>query len=307
MKKYCYLLFLIISSVIYANDIYIEPVISYSNSLYSDFLYTEYGKLNSRLDYASSYQFKTGAFFGFDSDFFKINVSGIFFLPQKCGTFYDSDWKIQNLKTSFSIHDLYNNWGLNFRFDSELKVPIREHFKLNSCFSFFYNFSSLSAKEGIAYKGTTYWTGLDHDVSWDSEYAVQKRVYGIDYRNHILSILLGTDFSFDIKNNSFGLKAFVSPFSFFFAIDHHLGKEGGSYYQMIQKGFFSLYEFNAYYSYKISDKIALDFACDFLFTRNIPGDFYFGYYAVDHIIADETSSFMLSQFEIQTGVKFFVK
>ncbi|MBQ1703305.1 MAG: hypothetical protein II021_02370, partial [Oscillospiraceae bacterium] len=55
-------------------------------------------------------------------------------------------------------------------------------------------------------------------------------------------ILLGTDFSFDLENNSFGLKAFVSPFSFFFAIDHHLGKEGGSYYQMIQKGFFATVE-----------------------------------------------------------------
>lgn len=303
MRKLLFLLIFFLSSFCYSLDFYLEPEISYKNLYLKDYLYGQSGKLNSRLDYASSYQLSAGGKALLEIKDLFIDFSFLCSLPLQSGSMYDSDWKTAGIKTNYSIHDLW----VKKAFDLELFTKYKFSFSDFSVFpvagaSFLYN--DYSAKKGKAWYASRYYTGLDQDYPWYSEYAKKYKVFGIDYTNYFFNTLTGLELSFDAGNVFLSCQGCISPFCYAFAVDHHLGKEGGQYYQMIQKAYFKNYYIKGQIGYKISDRASVTFSSSFLFSRKIHGDFYFGYYAEEHVLAKETSAFKISGFESILGYSY---
>ena len=305
MKKNSLLLIIcLFSSSVFSLDFYLSPVSSYSNEYYSDYLYSERGRLLSQLEYKASYLFKYGLNFAVINNNFEFDTNIKTSLPVKCGALYDSDWQKENLKTSLSFHDLYSTAVIDLEITTKYHINLGPFFTFSPSYSLIYNFRYFSAAQGTAFKGSPYWTGLDTYVSWDSEYAVQKKVYGIDYFNNIFSLKLALAGTFKINSHSISLCAGISPYTYILSIDHHLGSTGGSYYQMVQKACWSVFDFGLRYKYKLYNESFLFFDCNIDFSLILPGDLYYGYFAIENIIADETSALKYAEFNFVAGFSF---
>ena len=295
------LLSVFVSSVLFpfslaAYQISFEPKISYSNEFYSDFFYTEDDQLKSRLDYCASFLFKTGLETGITFSHSKINFCFLTALPFRCGTLYDNDWKVEGLQTDRSFHNLRANLTADFSLEYKFDFPLSPHINLSPAVNVSYSFRDFGAEQGIAYKGTAYWTGLDKNYSWDSGYAVQKKVYGIGYTSNIFSIYTGFESIFSFSSHDFIFDAMISPFSYCFATDHHLNADEGHWYQMIQTGFFTFYDISAFYSYSFTNESKIALGIDLNFSTEMPGEFYYGYFAEEADLSDEKSALAVRKF-----------
>lgn len=303
MKKLLILLLFFLSSLCYSLDFYLEPEISYKNLFLQDYLYGQTGKLNSRLDYTSSYQFSSGGKAALGIKDLFIDFSFLCSLPFQSGSMYDSDWKTVGIKTNYSIHDLWVKKAFDLELSAKYRFSVADFslFPLVSA-SFLYN--DYSAKKGTAWFASRLYTGLDQDYPWNSKYAKKYKVFGLDYTNYFFNVLTGLEVRFDTEKLFLSCQGCISPFCYVFAVDHHLGKEGGQYYQMIQKAFFKNYYIKGQVGYKISEKASVTFSTSFLFSKKMHGEFYFGYYAEEHVLAKETSAFKISGFESILGYSY---
>ena len=279
----------------------LEPKFGYSNKLMQDFLYSEYGSLNSRLDYEATSLFKTGMGMKFGVQNFFLETAYSVALPLHAGMLYDSDWHTEDLKTSYSYHEMNTSFGCDFSSRIKYSFPCTKHISLAPLAAFEYYYLEVKAENGIAWKGTTQWTGLDHNVSWDSPYAAKKRVYGIDFYNSISTFYLGLEAALNFEKFFVEAKTLVSPYTSILSVDHHLNKYEGTFYQMEQTGEFSVYKFELKGGWKHSKKNSVNLGSAFTFSKKMDGNLYFGYFAIpnDFIEANESSSFKFSNFDLE--------
>lgn len=303
MKKifFSLILFFIFSSFLPAQGTYIELITAYNKESYNDYLIATSGKTNSLLEYKADYLFKEGLKANLEIRNFEINLSALFTLPFKCGDMYDSDWRASGIKTNYSHSDLYAGLGcdlilgLKYRFEipaGNIDIFISPALVLSN------SFISLKAKNTIGWCGDITHTHLDRHYSWDSPYAKKVKKYGINYCNNMTSIFCGLEASLKYKNFFSSAGALVSPFTYILAVDHHLNKEEGNWYQMIQKSSFAVWDFYASLGWSVNDKHSILLGADFSFCPEIPGDFYYGYFMTENIIADESSRFSFSKLAI---------
>lgn len=280
---------------------YLQIISSYNKEAIDYFVIDTNGKTNSKLEWQSDYLFKEGIKAGYKIKQLEVNLKALFALPFECGKMYDSDWRITDIKTNYSKSDLFAKFG------ADTSLGIKYNFELaGKSASFFISpvlvisnsFISLAAKNTIGWCGDIWHTGLDQHQSWDSPYAKKVKKYGIDFKNNITSIFCGLEGSAFIKDFSINAGLLASPFTYIFSIDHHLNKEEGHYYQLIQKAYFAVWDFYASLGWSLNDKNSIILGTDFSFCPVIPGELYFGYYKIDNIIADETSSFSFNKLAI---------
>ena len=217
----------------------LEPKAGLSSFFGSDYLYTflfyPEGKLNSRLDWKCNKILKTGLGARLKIGYFIFESAWLVNLPLECGKLYDSDWFTEGMKSSLSIHDVKNRFGYDFLGEIKVDFPITDYFSFIPAVSFFQMHSEFEAQKGIVWKGTPKFTGLEENVPWNSQYAVEKKVYGIELYNRISILFAGFDLEGKSGNFNFNFKARISPFLHIQLLDHHLGKDGGNYFEMEQK------------------------------------------------------------------------
>lgn len=306
MKKnifsFCFLSF---SFFAHAFSFSIAPKLSYNTELRTDCIY-DGSNLNSKLEWNSFYQFKAG--FQTDFSFGKLDISNttLFNLPLKNGLQYDSDWRTQGIKTNYSTGDLYS--GLGFDFNLEIKYFFQFPYDFEICpvFSVTNSYVSLRAKNIYCWCGDIAHTGLSENYPWNSEYARRVKKYGIDLYNNITSVFIGAEFKKSFSSFFIDFKACFSPYTFIFSIDHHLNKEEGHYYQMIQEAIFKVCDFSLSGGFYLNKKSTLNICTNFSFCPEVYGDLYYGYFKIDNIIADETCSFLFSKFSVSLGWTFSI-
>lgn len=266
-------------------------------------------KVNSKLEWESDYLFKLGL--GGDLQFKNIDFFCVasFPLPLECGKMYDSDWRTVGIKTNLSKSDLFINSGIDatlgikYNFEISCSGDLATsnndfHFYISPVVNITNSFIKLEAKNTIGWCGDRGHTHLDRDYSWDSEYAKKVKKYGIDLTNNITSVFCGVEAS--AVYNALQAKAgfLISPYTYILSIDHHLNKEEGNFYQLAQTAYFKTLEFYASTGYSINQKNQLVLSADYTFCPTINGDFYYGWFQIENILADETSSFAFSKLSL---------
>ncbi len=274
---------------------------AYANEKRVYSVFDETGKENSRLEWEADYLFKLGITAGFRLGQFELFADALFPLPLECGKMYDSDWRTAGIKTNLSKSDLFIDFGcdasLGLKYNLELGSD-NKSIIISPVIAISNSYLSLQAKNTIGWCGDTAHTHLDRDYSWDSEYEKKVKKYGIDLTNNITSVLFGVEASKGFGNIFVNAGILTSPYTYIICIDHHLNKEEGHYYQLIQKAYFKVWDFYAGAGYSINQNNAILFSTDFSFCPETAGDFYYGYYKIENIIADETSSFSFTKFSI---------
>lgn len=281
---------------IFAVSLYLEPFVSYNREHITYDIYSPYGSINSRLEWNADYLFKTGTTFNLEAGPFVFNSSVAFNLPFKCGVMYDSDWYTIGLKTNRSTSDIIPGFGIDCNLDFGYKFDLPRDFSVTPVLSIQESYRTLHAENTIGLCGDMGHTALDHNIAWDDPRSKKVKKYGIDFYHNTTGVYLGADVAWAFSSVQLDLAALFSPFTYIFSVDHHLGKQGGHYYQMIQKALAFDFRFSALYNF--SSKSALKLAASYNFCPDTPGDFYFGWFATDHIIADETCSLSFSKLNI---------
>ncbi len=283
------------------SKLFLLPLISYSNNSTVYNIYDTDGNLNSRLEWQEKYNFGLGAGLLFEHRqlFFKAGV--VFSLPFECGSMYDSDWRTIGLKTNLSKGALFSSFGTTVDMQIGWNFLLKNSFYISPLVCLRERFSIVKAKNLIGYCGDTYHTGLSKDISWDDPKAKKVRKYGIDLYSSLTCFFSGLRIGKAFDKLDFNLSFLISPLSLFLCIDHHLNKEEGSWYQLSQKTI--VLDFETAVEYDISQNLAFNASLNYNFCPDRPGDFYFGYFAVENIKADEGCSLKFSTFNLNLGFK----
>lgn len=284
----------------------VEIQTSYNNEKRNYCVIDESGKLNSMLEWQSDYLFKLGVVGNLKIGMLEIFSSVAFPLPLNCGKMYDSDWRTTGIKTNFSESDLFTDFGFDavFGFKYNLKACVKNfNLFISPVIAVSNSFISLKAKNTIGWCGDTNHTHLEKNYPWNSEYAKKVKKYGIDFKNNITSVFLGIEIEKQFGRFYTGTGVLTSPYTYILSVDHHLNKEDGNYYQLVQKSFFSVWDFYICAKYFLSSKSLISFTADYSFCPPVIGDFYFGYFKIENIIADETSRFDFSKLSFSISLE----
>ncbi len=310
MKKFIFCLsFLIVSS--FASKIFCQEkselqklsfnasiTTAYNSEKYEYSLIDVTGKENSRLEWEADYLFKLGLNGTLKYGGLEFFVSALFPLPLDCGKMYDSDWRTEGIKTNLSIHDLALKFGcdatLGIKYNFELGRG-NKAISVSPIVAISNSYISLAGQKGIGWVGDIAHTGLARDYSWDSEYAVKVKKFGIDFTSNSTSALLGVEISKSFGGLYASAGLVSSPYTFILSVDHHLNKEEGNYYQLAQQAFFRVWDFYAATGYFVNSKNILIFTTDFSLCPTTPGNFYVGYYKIENTLVEETSRFSFSK------------
>ena len=294
------LFFLVFSNTLFAQ--YLELNTSYNKESRNDYVIALSGRTNSLLEWNADYLFKLGITAGVKPGSWEFYAGTQFALPFECGKMYDSDWYVKDIKTNYSKSDLYSYFGFDAVLGAKYHFSVGQdnwRFFISPHFAVTNSYIIFNAKNTVGWCGDI---GHTHtgNYAWDSEYAVVKRKYGIDLRNNITSVLFGAELGKDFGPVFANAGALAAPFTYIFSVDHHLGKEGGRWYQMIQKAFFSQWNFYGTLGYSINAHNAIILKADYTFCPQVKGDLYAGYYKIENIIIEEKSGF---EFE-RVGITF---
>ena len=254
--------------------------------------------INSKLEWRSDYFFKLGLTEEITITAFDFFCSLAFPLPFKCGKMYDSDWYTPGIKTNLSISNLFVHSG----FDAELGIKYNFDiygFTISPLISISNSFIKLQAKNTIGRCGDMRHTHLEQNYPWNSEYSKKVKKFGIDFWNNITSVFCGIEAAKNFGAVKANAGILVSPYTYILSVDHHLNKEEGHYYQLIQKAYFKVWDFYAQTGYSLNKKNMICLAADYSFCPVTNGDFYFGWFKIENILADETSSFAFSNLALR--------
>ena len=274
---------------------------AYSSEKYEYSLIDVTGKENSRLEWQADYLFELGLKGAIKYGSLEFFASALFPLPLDCGKMYDSDWRTEGIKTNLSIHDLAVKFACDARLGIKYNFDLgrdKKAITISPIFAISNSYLSLAGQKGIGWGGDIAHTGLTRDYSWDSQYAVKVKKFGIDFTNNTTSVLLGLELSKSCRNVFVNAGLLSSPYTFMLSVDHHLNTGEGNYYQLVQRAFFRSWDFYAATGYFINSKNLLIFKTDFSFCPRTSGEFYVGYYKIENNIVEETSRFSFSKFSL---------
>ncbi|MCR4952519.1 MAG: hypothetical protein K6A43_00455 [Treponema sp.] len=273
------------------------PIISYSNQSFVDKIYNgDY--MNSMLEWNASYLFKAGVGADVQAENLIFSTVAKLNIPAKCGIQYDSDWRTEGIKTNYSTGNLYNQFGIDVYAQIKYKFELPFEFSVLPVISFKNDYVQLQAKDIYCWCGDSAHTGLWDDYSWDSEYAKYVKKYGIDLNTNILSFYFGAQIQKSFEHFYLGFSAQISPYTYIFSVDHHLGKTGGTYYQMEQIALFWAWIFDFSSGYFINKHNSLNLNVSANFCPETRGNLYNGYNKIGKYLLNETSSFAFSMFLI---------
>lgn len=273
----------------------VSPVITYSKESITDKIY-DGDYLHSMLEWESFYIFKAGAAAEIEHKNLSFQSSAKFNLPLKCGLQYDSDWYTPGIKTNFSTGNLYTSLGFDINFELKYKFNLPFGFSVFPVTSFYSSYVQLEAQDIYSWCGDAAHTGLNQDYSWDSEYAKRVKKYGINLNSLTTLVCFGAEIKKDFEKFYLDTKILVAPYLSIISVDHHLGKDGGKYYQMEHEAFFTAWNFDFTGGYFINKHNSINLNLNVNFCPEIQGKLFFGWFKIGKVLAPETSTFQFTKF-----------
>lgn len=201
-----------------------------------------------------------------------------FYLPNNCGSMFDSDFTENKIKTTYSqsqnqnIFGIDTIFGINHTFYKNLVINLQSDFCLE------YSFIKFKARNGFMYDGRKEKTGLSYDIPFDNINAIyyeQGRVSGANYYKHSLDFFCGINCNILIKEKSqINLAFLFTLFSYALENDTHLTKKNTQIYFIDfhkQYGFFNKIKINLDYEYNINLKNKIKINSTLLFSNKLYG------------------------------------
>lgn len=263
-KLFLFLIFIFIKFNCFS-EIIIIPNLGISFGFQGEYLYSPYSeKLWSYLEWEE----KPSANIGIDF-FYKLKNSNFKFsfsytLPVQCGKMTDSDWSESEIKYAYSVNENKIKCNLFFETEYNYKLMINKTISISPAVDLKFYYSSYEARNGYGWYGTEEWSKNGELVPWNDENAHffpdgKYKLAGIDFFRYtfIFGIGLISNLNFNRINISTDLQ--ISPFSYIYSIDHHLGKTNDFKYEEIQYPIFKYFNANIQISYKINKLLKLYF------------------------------------------------
>ncbi len=305
MKKIILFFVVINFNLLFAHNISfsIRPFFSYNNDYLSYSIYEDDddSRLNSRLDWCTSYLLKAGLETKIEFSNWILGLSNAAALPFKCGKMYDSDWFTEGIKTDFQEDILTAGFCYDLQFELKYRFRLQNQFSIFPIFAYNYSYSSFKGDYLSCWTGRADYTGLTDNYPWNSDVAVKVERFGIDLYNNISVFFLGAGFEKKFNRCQLNLDIYLSPFVFISSIDHHLNESGGRYYLLEQKAFFSSMRIDFSCACIINQKNKLIFSPDICMCKKVMGEFYKGKERNEDMLFDQACSFRFYKFSFSFG------
>lgn len=169
-------------------------------------------------------------------------------IPMECGSMKDSDFLNDGMKFNYSVHELYLNKSFNINAGISYFIDF-SFINIKPGILASYSYNTFSAKNGHGWYGSPSYSSDGKVHSWNSGYAHyfpdgKYHLAGVDYENQTVSLMIGAEVSKTfMKIWTVGLGAYLSPFTYAYAKDHHLGKSRNFYTEDFIYNYFKNYRF----------------------------------------------------------------
>lgn len=313
LLPFCLLLFVPFSVFSRTNiNFHASPALEIVAGKIDESVYSSGGKKISLLEWKQLPLCGISLSAGFCVSDFSFDAAFSYSLPLVSGSFEDSDWNLDGIKTCYSVHE--ERSVLNF----SASVCMKYDFRLSSVFSFYplvrssFYYDSFSARNGSGRYGITSSTGLKNDVSWESPYAkFYARLYGIDFSSQAFYTFTGIGFSAKpFARFSVSVDFSISPFVYSHFVDHHLdsfsSSDGGFSIRAVQKDFFKHFFARAEFLYSLTERFDFVVGMEYLFGSEIKGEtcFYEGF-AKDYFSpSGQEAGHKAMRFDFSAGLRF---
>ena len=231
----------------------IQPDIGFSLSTYDEKFYSDMGK-QKEVSYLK-WETKPLYSLGFETNLkiynFDINTGFDYALPVTCGNMYDSDYdSFSDLQYCYSISELKSKICIHSNIDFAYNLAFTQSLSFLPKISLYYYYDFFEARNGYGWYGME--TNKHPLVSWDdsrARYYEKGTLNGVDFYRHSVFSFFG--FELNYKKNKFciGGEFQVSPYAYFYTMDHHLSKSGGYHFKQIQDSSFNYLFISLHCSY----------------------------------------------------------
>ncbi|WP_147615856.1 hypothetical protein [Treponema pectinovorum] len=240
--------------------------------------------------------------FHFDSSFYT-SIRGL-----NSGVMKDSDWlntENYEMKTTYSVGD--NKIAENYDFGAEFYFDFnpKKNITISPSISVQYQYDSFKRGDSKGWYGESKYS-KDGKMHWWYEEQAQEFPYydtntgknyklaGADYYRHSVLTWIGIRFAMKISENfkiNYGFE--IAPFSYFYAIDTHWGRDNstmqfyGKHYKQIQYGIFPNIKMSLSSTIKLSDFFDINLIFISIFNTYIPK----GTLSSDYIDGDKQNKY----------------
>lgn len=179
-------------------------------------------------------------------------------IPTNSGIMEDSDWDILNaIKYIYSESEIKTKANICINAETDYHLISLKHVSFYPLLNFQYNYHSLNARNGYGwYGGET----KDHGViPWNdprAKYYPSGTLNGIDFTRHSIQLFTGIKTEIHIKKVETSFSAYLSPYSYFYTMDTHLGNKYSSHFEQVQHSLLNRIKFKLEIAYKISEKLS---------------------------------------------------
>lgn len=227
----------------------------------------------------------------------RLKANFIFAVPNSWGTMTDSDWNLNGLKTTYSIHEEKTKNDLSASFDLFYDFSLYDKLLfLSPGFSFSYNFLKFEGRNGYGWYGNSEYSLTGKDEAWNSGNARKaKKVAGIDYERHSFVAYLSFSCSLNTEKFSANLGFKISPVSYYDVLDYHYSKNSSGY--RIKYIFISHFK-------NIGFKLGLDYRLNKHVSINLNGTYEKQFLDYGTMFSDYYSTGHLSKTNQQCGIEF---
>ena len=210
-------------------------------------------------------------------DNFSMAISGSAGIPSSCGKMFDSDYfytgKNQaGTKFIYSIHKADAVSYVDCSFSVMYDFPIGGRLKLSPVLKPEYTFASIKAHDGYGWYGNL----SSGKVAWDSAEAVfHPKLYGIDFLRHEFNFWCGGMAEIKLSEKILlGINLFFAIWTYDYSVDEHHGVENPFVMKEYLSAYFSRINCGVKLDYKITEKISINLAADFLYGPERRGETY---------------------------------
>ena len=233
-----------------------------------------------------------------------LKLRGNFKFPGQTGKMYDSDYTETGIKFNYSINNetLISGLDLSTSFSHSFSFTL---FTLEPEFSVNWSYFSIEARDGYGWYGGSSHTTDSKTHAWndpESHFYPDGKLHlaGVDYTGHTIAFFLGMNISKTIWGtweNSIGM--FVSPFTYIYAKDSHVGKVKYFTTEDMIFNYFNNFRINYKTSFKLNKKVFLNFLAQYEWCFLEQGDDYYDGYKN---LNDGGASY--KKFRLETGIKY---
>jgi len=211
---------------------------------------------------------------------FYIGLDSTFLFDTFNSKMYDSDFSTDGIKTNYAIYKYKKSYYTNIELKTGYIFQLTDSCRITPIASVQHNYMNYESENIEGWYGRAPYSTDGDDHAWNSEYAHHYpdgvyHIAGINYESHIVSTFAGVNFGYDFNDKlSLSSGVFISPFTYIYAFDRHLGKSGGFTSDDFVVSPFKQFRFNVEIEYWINNRFTVYSKGNFQLQGTGKGDYY---------------------------------